>query len=540
MLSIILVLGVALRVFHLKYLSLWGDELFSRYYYQTGLRYMWTEGLRWESSPPLYYMAVGAWIQVFGSGEAAFRLLSAVSSSVAILLVYILGSELLGRPRALLAAGLFALSATQIYYAQEARPYALLLIPVAVTLLTCARHLREPVSTWNLGCYTVAAILCIYTHATMVFFVFACALAGLLRVGTLRRLRELGIPTGWIGANACVALAALPELNGMLGHYGDDQLEWISPVGFYNIGAVLSNTVVGTLTPADFPGGELAVVLCCLLALALWRHPPDWRSSVIILVIPGLYIACVLVISFFFQPMMLSRIFVWTGIPICLLLAHALSVRWRPQPVVVAVIGIVVSIGLFYQLNTNPDAKEPWRSVISDVRQDLTHADLVVLGPDTGPMGLRYYAPQVRRVKIWTEATRPGDRIGNMLFGTPQITRNEIIQQINGKARVVIVLRTDEERILPSLLQDVRAADQRIDHRCRRGDGQITKYPCGLIVISWHDSGPLLHTISSGTPAFLIEVRRDGLTDQNSPGHLSPQYRNACAGTSPADRCFEH
>jgi mannosyltransferase len=488
-LSIIVIVGVALRVFHLTYLSLWNDELFSRCYYQTGLAYMWTEGLRSESSPPLYYMALGAWIQVFGSGEAALRALSVAASSVAILLVYMLGKEILTRPQALLAAGLFALSATQIYFAQEARPYALLLMPVAGTLLACARYLRGSAGAWNLACYGACAVLCIYTHATMVFFVAGCGIAVLSYVGVSRRRREQGMPKGWIVANACVALLALPELKGMLGHVANNQLAWIPPPRFRDIGAVLSNTAVGTLTPGAFPGGELAVVLCCLLAFVLWRRPPDQRASVIILGIPLIYVACVLVVTLTFQPMMLSRIFAWIGIPLCLLQAHSLSVRWRLQPVAVAVIVVVSAVGLFYQLNANPDAKEPWRNVIRDIGPDLTRADLVVLGPDTDPAALIYYAPPLRRVQMWTEAVPPDAQLGvtPQLFRITRITRSEIIAWINGDTRVVIVLRTGDTGFLPKLLQDVRAPARRIDRSCRRGDGGITKYPCGLTVLSWGD-----------------------------------------------------
>ena len=75
-LALILLLGLALRLFHLDYLSLWNDETFSRYYYQSGIRYMWTEGLHWESSPPLYYMAIGVWMQIVGAGEIGMRSLS--------------------------------------------------------------------------------------------------------------------------------------------------------------------------------------------------------------------------------------------------------------------------------------------------------------------------------------------------------------------------------------------------------------------------------------------------------------------------------
>src|SRR5260221_8860153 len=81
LLSAITLVGICLRIYNLSFLSLWNDEAFSRYYYQTGLQFMWTEGLRSESSPPLYYMALGVWIQLFGSSETALRSLSVVSSS---------------------------------------------------------------------------------------------------------------------------------------------------------------------------------------------------------------------------------------------------------------------------------------------------------------------------------------------------------------------------------------------------------------------------------------------------------------------------
>src|SRR5260221_8607602 len=99
LLSAITLVGICLRIYNISYLSLWNDEAFSRFYYQTGLQFMWTAGLRSETSPPLYYMALGAWIQFFGSNEAALRSLSVVNSSIAIPLVYVLVNELLGYNR---------------------------------------------------------------------------------------------------------------------------------------------------------------------------------------------------------------------------------------------------------------------------------------------------------------------------------------------------------------------------------------------------------------------------------------------------------
>src|SRR5258708_34965084 len=80
LLSAITLGGICLRIYNISYLSLWNDEAFSRYYYQTGLQFMWTTGLRNESSPPLYYIALGAWIELFDSSETAMRALSEASS----------------------------------------------------------------------------------------------------------------------------------------------------------------------------------------------------------------------------------------------------------------------------------------------------------------------------------------------------------------------------------------------------------------------------------------------------------------------------
>jgi mannosyltransferase len=491
MLVVIITLGIILRVYHLGYLSLWGDEFFSRYYYQNGLRFMWTDGLRLENSPPLYYMAIGAWIQIFGAGEVAIRSLSAASSSATIILVYVLGKEIFDRNRALLASLLFSLSATQIYYAQEARPYALLLIPAAATLISCARYMRKPGITWNLAGYIISAILCIYTHATMVFFLAPCGITVLVWVVAQQGFRLDAVPIAWIAANACVGLAALPELIGMLAQVQDVQLghlDWIPYPRLADVGAVVSNTMIGTLTPARFPGGELAIALSSVLGFALWRHQPDGRASLIALVIPGLYAGCVLLLSLLVQPMMLSRIFSWIGIPLCLLQAHALSGRGHLRRVLVAITSAVVAVSLFYQLTPDPDAKEPWRSVIQEVSLDLSRADLVVLGPSTDVSNLMYYAPSIRQVRIWAED--PSGSEGEFmakLFGVKPITQDAIAEQINSDARVVIVLRVEDQRFLPALLLHTSSPARRLDRRCVSGDGRYTNYPCELTVLSWHE-----------------------------------------------------
>src|SRR6185437_15409585 len=322
--SAICVLGACLRFYHISYLSLWSDEAFSRFYYQTGLHFMWTKGLHTESSPPLYYMAIGAWIDCFGSSEAALRSLSAVASTVAIVLVYWLGRELFDRKHAVLAAALFALSGTAIYYAQEARCYALLLIPILTMLIASARYMRGPGRYASLAMYIVAATVGIYIHTTMFLLVAACGLVVFASVlaacGNLWDRRVLG----WIGAHLCVGGLVLPAVIGMTDPAQWRQLAWIPAVSFQRVAAVFSNTVAGTLTPAGFPGSILAVAVAAILVVSLWglpvwRDASSRRAAAVAVAIPGLFTAFVVLTSMMVQPILLSRVFSWTVIQLCLI-----------------------------------------------------------------------------------------------------------------------------------------------------------------------------------------------------------------------------
>src|SRR5690348_3285272 len=175
---LIVCLGFALRAYDIGQQSLWSDELFSRYYADLfGLKFMWTTGLPRENSPPLYYMAIAGWMRLFGTSEAAMRSLSLVASLLALPVVYQIGKELLDQRRGLLAALVFALSPMQVSFAQEARTYTLLLLPIGAALLAVAWFLRGDMRQRVLWLYGISAVIAIYCHATAAFFIAACNIA---------------------------------------------------------------------------------------------------------------------------------------------------------------------------------------------------------------------------------------------------------------------------------------------------------------------------------------------------------------------------
>jgi hypothetical protein len=321
----------------------------------------------------------------------------------------------------------------------------------------------------------------------MLFFVAACAIAGVVWGWWFVAEQRARFLLRWIAANAVVAIVALPVIIGMASLTQLRQLAWIAPLNLHDIGAVISNTLVGTLTPARFPGAALAILVAAVLVIAIWRHFPAPRAALIALAIPALYAAFILIVSATIQPIFLSRIFSWAVIALCLLEARACLARGWLRPVAVAAIVATIGVGLSYQLAAPADAKEPWREAIQSAAGRLDRADLVVLAPDTDPAAVMYYAPTLNHVAMWWSERMTPSELGIMpgIFGIPGITEEDVARQITNGSSLSLIARASDEAAVSRLLSRVPPAQSRADRNCVGGDGHPTNYPCGIAILSW-------------------------------------------------------
>jgi len=100
---------------------------------------IWTS-MRLDNHPPLYFILLRFWRDVFGQSDTAARTLSVVPSLAAIVLLF--DAVLVSTRRtsvALWSAALMAVAMPQVHFAQEARGYSLL---VATELAACAALVR--------------------------------------------------------------------------------------------------------------------------------------------------------------------------------------------------------------------------------------------------------------------------------------------------------------------------------------------------------------------------------------------------------------
>jgi 4-amino-4-deoxy-L-arabinose transferase-like glycosyltransferase len=206
----------ALRVHHLGRHAIWLDEAFS-FHDATGPH--WVRDLRFKDVPPLYPLLLGAWIRVAGDGEVALRLVSALCGTAFVAATMWTCAVLFDRRTALWAGLVAATSPIAIYYAQEARPYALLALALVTTYgLAGAAVERGRPRDWARVAFGVAAVL--YTH-----FLGALALVAMpLLAGSARALR------GCVAALVAGSVLFLPWLvwSFVLVPHSPRGLEWIA------------------------------------------------------------------------------------------------------------------------------------------------------------------------------------------------------------------------------------------------------------------------------------------------------------------------
>ena len=480
-LGVIILLCVLLRIYHLGAASLWGDEIFSRYYVDLfGLHYVLTDGLSRETNPPTYYLLLRGWISLFGDSETALRSLSAAISIVCVPVTYLLGRELGGKSQGLVGALLVALCPASVYFAQETRVYAVFMLASPMLLWAAAMYQRDPRSVKARAFYLSSATLCLYLHATGLLLVVACCgavwLYFLRSSSHTRRARFQ-----WLLWNGLVLLLGLPYFLHVFTASHTGNIDYMPPAGIHQLVYCASLVVSGMVTPYPWPAFLLAAALFLTLAVSLWLQPLSRRANFTLIGVPGLFITLVLLVSFR-RPILLPRILVWTGVPLCLIAADRLLHAGRSRYVVSLALVATFGTGLFFQMTAPNSDKEPWRDILRQVGPELERADLVVLSPVSNPMVLSYYAPRVKNVRLWdaslntTVMSAAAERLH-----IPSISQAEILQAIATKHSVWMLSHSFDLNRVNDLRSKVPATVFRQWH--------CGKVPCAAVA-AWQQPRP--------------------------------------------------
>lgn len=210
-LAVICALGGLLRIHTLGFDSFWLDETITMHFVLTmSYAELLTELPKVQPHLPLYYVLLKAWIALVGTEEQAVRLLSATVSLLTIPVLYAIGRRLYGFQVGAVAALLFAINPFQIYFAQEARMYALLAFLTVLSYYCLLTMLQSP-STTTTGGYILTAVLLAYTHVYG-FFIIAAQLLYYTGLLVHKYTDVRSYLSRWSGVVLPITVASIPPI----------------------------------------------------------------------------------------------------------------------------------------------------------------------------------------------------------------------------------------------------------------------------------------------------------------------------------------
>ena len=234
-----------------------------------------------ERSPPLYYLLAWAWAQLAGTGEVGLRSLSALIGVLTVPAAYLAARELASRRAGLIAAALVALNPYLVWYSQQARSYALLVLFLAWGLYFFARSLADPAPR-NLGLWAAASALALCSHYFAAFVVGAEGL-WLVARGWPRRAPIVAFAAPIAIGLALLPLAIAQEGAGRRNHFTTvPLLHRASGVALGFLASQEPGGLVGSPPVRYLRGAVLVaglILAAVALALLLWRATPRERSG---------------------------------------------------------------------------------------------------------------------------------------------------------------------------------------------------------------------------------------------------------------------
>jgi 4-amino-4-deoxy-L-arabinose transferase-like glycosyltransferase len=399
-----LILAAALRLAHAGVESLWFDEAFT----VIASRMNAASILRGEADPvlpPFYFIVLHVWQKAMGESELAVRAFSGLCSLLAVAVTCRLAVRLFGRRAGLWMAGLMAVSPFQIYYAQEARPYALIVLLSAGLLWVFVEALAQPMWLGWVG-YVVLVSLGLYTH-----YFFGLVLVAMHLWAAIYR-RRWATWRGLLIGDVCAAAAFLPHVGvavsraqAVTGGFWIERPSVLAVMKTCDFLLFAGSTPTWLVPLALFGTLGLLTVVGFDLARFCQRdrtRTPAIALSVLVIALP---IAAAFGVSQVGSSIYLDRSFALLSPAYLALLALGLAARPRRSPslVLAAALGLVAVISLAHFYFWPDVAKPRFREAGGFLVERAGPGDVLLNLHDSTYFSLRYYAPQVESYVLETD-----------------------------------------------------------------------------------------------------------------------------------------
>ncbi len=384
LIGLIFAINLLFKGIYLGENSLAWDEPFSVYHAQLPADQL-IDLLISGNNPPLYELILQKWTAIFGLSEFSVRFPSVLFSSLTAVFLFLIGKKHFNLTIAISATFFFTFSNYHVFFAHEARVYALFgMLATASMMIFMNSCSQEKMSSKNLLWLLLINVLMIYGH----YFGFFIILFQAFFVFCVRSVRQKNWKN-FLVYGLLLILLYLPLITIVFGRFLESTTQgtWIeSPNNLAEIYEMLRKF-------ANAP----VVVVVCLLVLLLGgifyfvrtkTHPVKVTTKVVItwFLIPFLLM---FVLSFWI-PMFIDRYLIFLTIPFYLLIAIAGNSLVKNPKMVAVIQGVVVLLFLVTS-KPNLDNRRPVKEVMNKISELKTANTAVYFCPQHFIFNYAYY-----------------------------------------------------------------------------------------------------------------------------------------------------
>jgi hypothetical protein len=374
--------------------ELWLDEALSVNIAQLPLGDL-REALRHDGAPPLYYVLLHVWMEVFGTGDVAVRVPSALCMIGAAVALWFVTRRVAGPTAAWISVVLMASNPYVIRYATEARMYALELLLVTCGILAFQRAFEKP----TLGRLAVFGLVVALLCYTQYWAFYLLLVGGVLLLVLAFRGSHRDAARRMLIAMVIGGLAFLPSLPTFLYQRAHTGTPWGTPV--------LPGIPIGE-TFRDFAGSDeqegwlLLFPLIALLLLGIFGRARDDRHIDIdlrtqpegrwIAFVGGVTLVVALFLNYLAGSAFQTRYSVLVFPFFVVLVARGATVLTDPR-ILAGVLVVVAALGFVGGVRNMTTQRTQAGEVAAVLRADAQAGDLVVYCPDQVGPGVVRIAP---------------------------------------------------------------------------------------------------------------------------------------------------
>lgn len=399
----ILALAMALRFYHLTSAAIWGDEGSSLLLSEYALADLWFHAAH-DVHPPLYFLLLRGWIEVFGDSIGSIRSLSAIPGVAVVGLGIWLTRQLSTRRAAVLAGILLVLMPTAVRYSQEVRMYSLLGVWLLGATLALVYWVRQPERARYLAVYVLLMSAGFYTH----YFTALCVLVHWAYLGLQAPGQRLITRPAWWVANVAIVLLYLPWLPNLLDlvqhveqlKVGGD-IGWEEPVNLLSLPSMvwqflLQDDGLGLWPPLFW---LLPLLLAVVVVSTAWRNNAA-RLPALFCLLPLLLVYGVSFIS----PVFIERYLTVYALGLPIVLALAIDrLPSRLSWLGVALFALFVGVELLgLKNNFEVDEHDQFNVPVEFVNRNYQEGDRIVLSDMMWYLSYVYYDQTDAQLQLYT------------------------------------------------------------------------------------------------------------------------------------------